>query len=112
MRKEKHILRNDRLLQTMFQSSLVRRVASFMVTLFTISLFVPSLSTAYNVTGDSNTYLLSGETTDKHKMYDLFEYLNFSVQDDKEKISFHVSGWADYDLGWKNPNRQPQQRSE
>jgi hypothetical protein len=75
--------------------------ALFSLATLALPTFAPA---AVSVTGDSNTYLQSGETADKAKVLDLFEYLNFSVKDDQSKISFHAGGWADYDLGHSNPS--------
>lgn len=61
-------------------------------------LFLPSLSRAVNLSGDSNTYVQSREDADKQKILSAYEYLNFSVQDPGKEVSFHFGGWLRYDL--------------
>jgi hypothetical protein len=58
---------------------------------------ISAASPAYNITGDSNTYLQSRENEDKTKILGAYEYLNFSVQD-TGNISFHVGGWLQHDF--------------
>ncbi len=61
-------------------------------------LILPIASWAYDLSGQSRTYLQSREATDTTKLLPLYEYLDFKASDKREMFSFHVGGWYRYDL--------------
>jgi hypothetical protein len=67
-----------------------------------ISFFIIALSAssfALELSGQSQTYLQSRETTDSKNHLPLYEYLNFEAAGvGHENISFHFGGWLRYDL--------------
>ncbi len=64
-----------------------------------ILLLAPIDAPAADMAGNSNTYLLSRESTDGSRLLPLYEYLDFTVQDlGSESLSAHVGGWLGYDL--------------
>jgi hypothetical protein len=103
-------LRSDRNMQTFFSGTLVRGAVSTMLILFMSLLFIPAVSAAPTVTGDSRTYVQSRETADGSKILGGYEYLDFVIQNiGNETISFHTGGWMHYDfrddeLGRKSPS--------
>jgi hypothetical protein len=101
---------SDRNMQTLFSGTLVRGAVSSMVIYFVSLLFIPAVSAATTVTGDSRTYVQSRETADGSKILGGYEYLDFVIQNiGNETISFHTGGWMHYDfrddeLGRKSPS--------
>lgn len=62
-------------------------------------LFMPVISSAVTLSGDSATYIQSREAIDRTKILGGYEYLDLAVQDlGTESISFHTGGWLRYDL--------------
>jgi hypothetical protein len=62
-------------------------------------LFLPTVSPAVSLSGDSSTYVQSREAADSSKILGVYEYLDFAVQNlGNETISFHTGGWLRYDL--------------
>jgi hypothetical protein len=62
-------------------------------------LFLPTVSPAVSLSGNSSTYLQSREAADSSKILGAYEYLDFAVQNiGNEAISFHTGGWLRYDL--------------
>lgn len=58
-----------------------------------------SVASALELSGQSNTYLQSRETTDSTRLLPLYEYLNFKAENlGSQNISFHFGGWYRYDL--------------
>ena len=92
-------MRSDRIIKTFLSGTLVKRAASTMAVLLVGSLFIPAVSPAVTLSGDSSTYVRSREAADSTKILGAYEYLDFAVQDlGKETISFHTGGWLRYDL--------------
>ncbi|HSA79155.1 MAG TPA: hypothetical protein VLG72_09895, partial [Nitrospirota bacterium] len=73
----------------------ISRLAALMFFLLSFSSVAPALE----LSGQSNTYLQSRETTDQTKLLPLYEYLNFKAENlGSQSISFHFGGWYRYDL--------------
>ncbi|HET6365192.1 MAG TPA: hypothetical protein VFG02_09090 [Nitrospirota bacterium] len=73
----------------------IPRLAALMFFLLSFS----SMASALELSGQSNTYLQSRETTDQTKLLPLYEYLNFKAENlGSQNISFHFGGWYRYDL--------------
>jgi len=73
----------------------IPRLAALMFFLLSFS----SVASALELSGQSNTYLQSRETTDQTKLLPLYEYLNFKAENlGSQNISFHFGGWYRYDL--------------
>jgi len=73
----------------------IHRLATLMFFLLSFS----SVASALELSGQSNTYLQSRETTDSTKLLPLYEYLNFKAENlGSQNISFHFGGWYRYDL--------------
>jgi len=67
-------------------------------------LFVPGVSPAVSLSGESTTYLQSLQAADGTKELPFYEYLNLSVKEvGKETISFQFGGWLKYDLKGRFP---------
>jgi len=70
-----------------------------MAVLLVNSLFIPAVSPAATLSGDSRTYVQSRQATDASKVLGAYEYLDFVLQNfDDETITFHSGGWLRYDL--------------
>jgi hypothetical protein len=62
-------------------------------------LFLSSVASALEFSGQSSSYLLSRETADSTRLLPFYEYLNFKAEDfGSQNISFHFGGWFRYDL--------------
>lgn len=85
---------------------LVMRIVFIVFVFLSLVLFLPAVSPAFNITGDSNTYLQSREDVDKAKILGTYEYLNFSVQDPDKELSFQFGGWLRYDLKSEEFNKK------
>ena len=73
----------------------IPHLAALMFSLLSFS----SVASALELSGQSNTYLQSRETTDQTKLLPLYEYLNFKAENlGSRNISFHFGGWYRYDL--------------
>jgi len=73
----------------------IPHLAALMFSLLSFS----SVASALELSGQSNTYLQSRETTDQTKLLPLYEYLNFKAENlGSQNISFHFGGWYRYDL--------------
>ncbi len=64
-------------------------------TLLLLALF-PAAASAYDVSGQSRTYLWSLQPADNVNLLPLYEYLNASA--DGESVSFRAGGWYRWDL--------------
>ncbi len=86
------------LLQKFFHAPL-RRQAAVLAVLGAL-LILPAASEAVDLTGTSSTYLLSRQTANDDRLFPLYEYLNFSVNNNvgKDSISFQFGGSVRYDL--------------
>lgn len=92
-------MKNDRIMQALFSGHLVSQAAFMAAVLLMMSLFVPVVSLAVTLSGDSSTYAQSREAADSSKILGVYEYLDVAVQDiGSETISFHTGGWLRYDL--------------
>ncbi len=65
---------------------------------FLLTLFLPLIASAMDVSGQSRTYLLSRETADGSHLLPLYEYLDFKAESSGAGASFNVGGWARQDL--------------
>jgi hypothetical protein len=75
------------------------RTAVFLCAFFLILLSSPVPSSAFTLTGDSNTFLSARETSDNSKIIPVYEYLDFSVDNIGDtRVSFHFGGWGKADL--------------
>lgn len=60
----------------------------------------PVVSSAFDMTGTSSTYVPTRESSDKSLFLPLYEYLDVSVQKNADSsFSAHFGGWGRYDLG-------------
>jgi hypothetical protein len=92
-------LQNNKMLSARLNCRLDRLAALTAVAVVLISLFVPRVSPAVSLSGDSSTYVRSSEAPDKSKILGGYEYLDFAVQNlGNETISFHTGGWLRYDF--------------
>ena len=92
-------LRNTRRLPRYLYGPLTKRTVSATITMLLVSLFIPTVSPAVSLSGNSNTYVQSRESASGASLMPLYEYLDFNVQDvGKETISVHFGGWLGYDL--------------
>lgn len=92
-------MKNKRILQVYWGHTLVSRRAYLAVILFSVALFIPVVSPAVTLSGDSRTYLQSREAADGSKLLGAYEYLDLAVQEiGNETISFHAGGWLRYDF--------------
>ena len=93
------ILKNKKRLHKLLYGPLAMRTVSAAVAMLLFSLFIPTVSPAASLSGDSRTYVLSRESASGANLMPLYEYLDFNVQDvGKETISVHFGGWLGYDL--------------
>jgi len=74
----------------------MRIILRFAFALLVLS--IPAASWAFDLTGQSTTYLQYREAMDSKKMLPLYEYLDFRVNDKSEAFSFQFGGWYRYDL--------------
>jgi hypothetical protein len=71
------------------------RVAASLSLLFSL----PFTASALDLSGQSRTYLQSGQAADGTRYLPLYEYLNFNVGNaGSDAVSFHFGGWYRYDL--------------
>ncbi len=61
-------------------------------------LIFPATSWAFDLSGQSTTYLQYREAANSTKLLPLYEYLDFKASDKSETFSFHFGGWYRYDL--------------
>jgi hypothetical protein len=65
-----------------------------------VFLLLSSSALAFDLTGQSRTYVLSREAVDKSDLLPFFEFLDFRAEDlGSKSVSFHFGGWLRYDLG-------------
>jgi hypothetical protein len=99
-KKGGHLLNNNSvfLLQKFFRAPLWRQAAVLAV--LAALLILPAASEAVDLTGTSSTYLQSRKTANGDQLLPLYEYLNFSVNNNvgKDSISFQFGGAVRYDL--------------
>jgi hypothetical protein len=71
------------------------RIAASLSLLFSL----PFTASAVDLSGQSRTYLQSGQSADGTRYLPLYEYLNFKAGNaGSDAVSFHFGGWYRYDL--------------
>ncbi len=79
------------------------------VTTLLVSVSMPLAAAAVDVSGTSNTYLLSRKQADGTRLTPAYEYLDFNVQNlGDEAVSAHFGGWFRYDLSEQTSNSDVQ----
>lgn len=74
-----------------------------------VSVSMPLAAAAVDVSGTSNTYLLSRKQADGTRLTPAYEYLDFNVQNlGDEAVSAHFGGWFRYDLSEQTSNSDVQ----
>jgi hypothetical protein len=102
-------LRNDTILHLERCGPLARRVIVAVLTLFTFLALAPVHASAASLDGASNTYVQGRKLPDSTKVYPLYEYLDFNVQNmGGESLSAHFGGWYRYDLKEQTTNKDVQ----
>jgi hypothetical protein len=92
-------LKSNVMLQNMLGGRQAMRTARIAAAALLVSLFIPAVSQALSLSGDSSTYVQSREESDGSNILGGYEYLDFSVQDiGNEAVSFHTGGWLRYDF--------------
>lgn len=73
-----------------------------------LALVSPRLAGAFDLSGESRSFLRSSESFDKRKLLPAYEYLDFKIDNltGADTLSFHFGGWGRYDLAGASSSRR------